>query len=186
LHGWSLARAGEPSFLSFSPDANWNWPSNCRWSRVTELNLRVARRAGSGHKPPPSFVIGATGPPSIADELPRMRQLVANVEGHPRQHAAGALQFSMRTTPIAKTFAAEIEDIEPLAKLSGRCSRVACWWHCARADGLGLLDFSGVGNFLASLDARRCFRRRGALICIRRLMPARRQQHRVRRHARPL
>jgi hypothetical protein len=44
---------------------------------------------------------------------------------HPRQPAAGALQFSMRITPIAKTFAAEIEDIEPLAKLSGRCSRVA-------------------------------------------------------------
>jgi hypothetical protein len=41
-----------------------------------------------GHKPPPSFVIGATGPPSIADDLPGMRQVAANVEvirANPRQ-----------------------------------------------------------------------------------------------------
>ena len=51
---------------------------------------RWTRSSASGHKPPSSFVIGATGPPSIADELPGMRQIVANVEGHPRQPAAGA------------------------------------------------------------------------------------------------
>jgi len=41
-----------------------------------------------GHKPPPSFVIGATGPPSIADEMLSPRQVVANVEvirANPRQ-----------------------------------------------------------------------------------------------------
>jgi hypothetical protein len=33
---------------------------------------------------------GATGPPSIADELPSPPQIVANVEGHRRQPASGA------------------------------------------------------------------------------------------------
>jgi glutathione S-transferase len=46
--------------------------------------------AGLGHSAPSSFVMGATGPPSMADELPSPRQIVANVEGHPRRPAAGA------------------------------------------------------------------------------------------------
>jgi hypothetical protein len=50
----------------------------------------IEPRAVQGHSAPSSFVIGATGPPSIADELPSPRQIVANAEGHPRQPAAGA------------------------------------------------------------------------------------------------
>jgi hypothetical protein len=54
------------------------------------LHLTSGAMSGAGHKPPPSFVIGATGPPSIADDFPGMCQIVANVESHPRQTAAGA------------------------------------------------------------------------------------------------
>src|ERR1700687_5359381 len=43
-----------------------------------------------GHSAPSGFVIGATGSPSIADDLPGMHQIVANIEGRPRQPAAGA------------------------------------------------------------------------------------------------
>jgi hypothetical protein len=43
-------------------------------------------------------------------------------------------------------------------------ARAADWRHGGRADGLGLFDVAGGGNFLASLAARQCFAGRGDLI----------------------
>jgi hypothetical protein len=55
-----------------------------------------------GHSAPSSFVIGATGPPSIADDLPRIRQIVANV--------GSALRFPVGAPPSAPL------DIPPKAR----------------------------------------------------------------------